>query len=115
MSYTLTKVAEIPQKEKVGLQINVYSEVDRSGVVVVKTDTGHETEFYHKESTFTYIVLEGEGTFYLDDEVVPVVAGDQLTIDPMTRIYYRGTLRLALLTTPPWREENEVTTKEKAW
>ncbi len=115
MKYNLTKSADIPKKEKFDIKLDVYPNIGGSGLVHVTTETGHNQEFYDKASTFTYIVLDGGGTFYLDDEEVAVSAGDVLTIQPQTRIYYKGRFNMILVTTPPWQPENEVETKHPIW
>ena len=115
MKYILTKGQDILTKDKFGIHLNVYPNLDESGLVLVSTETGHNQEFYDKKSTFNYIVLEGEGSFFLDDEEVGVNKGDLLQIQPNTRIYYKGAMKLILLTTPPWQAENEVETKSSIW
>jgi mannose-6-phosphate isomerase-like protein (cupin superfamily) len=115
MKYTLTKSDDIPKKEKHGINLEIYPNVGGAGVVYVSTETGHNQEFYDQQSTFTYIVLEGKGKFYLDDEEVEANPGDIISIEPNTRIYYKGKLRMILLTTPAWKPENEVETKPSIW
>lgn len=60
-------------------------------------------------------MIEGEGTFFLDDEPVLVKKGDLLSVAPNTRIYYKGTMKLVLITSPAWTEENEVETRATIW
>jgi len=115
MKYKITKSINIPKKEKFGIHLDVYPSVNDCGVVLVETEEGHNQEFYDIESTFTYIILEGNGTFFLDDEAIEVMKGDSLSIQPNTRIYYKGKLRMILITTPAWKAENEVETKSKIW
>ena len=115
MSYTLTKHQDIPKKEKCEVSLDVYPSIGDCGFVIVETTTGHNQEFYDTESTFTYIVLEGNGSFFLNDEEVPVEKGDHISIPPKTRIHYKGTMRLALITNPAWKAENEVETKSTIW
>ncbi len=115
MKYKLTKSTDIPKKEKFGIELDVYPGVDGSGIVSVSTETGHNQEFYDRQSTFTYIILEGSGTFFLDDEAVEVAKGDMLSISPNTRIYYKGKLKMVLVTTPAWKPENEVETRSSIW
>lgn len=78
------------------------------GFVHTEVETGHFEEFYHRVSTFIYYIAEGEGKFFLDGVETPVKAGDLLVIPPNTRIHYRGRMTLNLITTPAWREEDEV-------
>lgn len=113
MSYRLEK-ADI--KEKFGIRLEVYPDISEGcGVVIVDTEEGHNQEFYDKESTFTYVILEGSGTYVLDDEEVSVSKGDMISIAPSTRIYYKGKMKMVLITTPAWRAENEVETKPTVW
>ncbi len=115
MKYQLTKSSDIPKKEKFGIDLDIYPSGVGYGVVLVSTEQGHNQEFYDKKSTFTYIVLEGSGTFFLDDEPVEVMQGDILSIQPQTRIYYKGKLKMVLITAPAWQPENEVETRPSIW
>lgn len=115
MKYALTKAGDIPSKDKFGIHLDVYPDFGSSGLVVVSTETGHNQEFYDLKSTFNYIVLEGQGTFFLDDEEIAVSKGDLLSVPPKTRIYYKGKMKLILVTDPAWQAENEVETKKSIW
>lgn len=115
MKYQLTKNTEILRQEKFGIKLGIYPAVGNCEVVVVETQTGHNQEFYDKVSTFNYLILEGSGSFFLDDEEVVVSQGDFISIQPNTRLYYKGKMKLILITTPPWKEGNEVETKPKIW
>jgi len=115
MTYTLTKAENLPQKEKYEMHISMLPNIGNCDVIVAETDTGHNQEFYDIESTFHYIIVDGYGSFFLDDEEVAVKQGDYLVIAPKTRIYYKGKMRLVLITNPPWKEENEVETKAEVW
>jgi mannose-6-phosphate isomerase-like protein (cupin superfamily) len=115
MKYNLTKAVGVPKQEKFGIDLEIYPSVDDCGMVLVSTEIGHNQEFYDLKSTFTYIVLEGEGTFFLDDEEVNVAKGDVLSVPPKIRIYYKGKLKMVLVTTPAWKPENEVETRHSIW
>ncbi len=115
MKYKLTKSTDIFRKEKCGINLGVYPGIGDCGLVLVETETGHNQEFYHKTSTFNYLVLEGMGSFFLDDEEIEVCQEDFISIQPNTRIYYKGKMKLVLLTTPSWQAENEVETKPTVW
>lgn len=115
MKYQLVRNRDVSKIEKFGINLEVFPSVDTCGVVLVETLEGHNQEFYDKKSTFTYIILEGEGTFFLDDEPVKVTKGYAIYIQPKTRIYYKGKLRMVLITTPEWKKENEVETKAVVW
>jgi mannose-6-phosphate isomerase-like protein (cupin superfamily) len=115
MEYKLTKSADIPRIEKFGVSLEINPDVGGAGIVLVSTETGHNQEFYHRQSTFTYIVLDGSGEFFLNDEAVEVMKGDVLSIPPNTRIYFKGKLQMILITTPAWNPQNEVQTKSSIW
>ena len=115
MNYTLTKSTDVPKVSKFGINLDIFPSVGGCGVVLVHTETGHNQEFYDTRSTFTYIVLDGQGTFFLDDVPVSVARGDCLSISPKTRIYYKGALKMVLITTPAWSPENEVETRAAIW
>jgi len=115
MAYKLTKSEDIFHVDKLGIHLDVFSKIGDCGVVVVETETGHNQEFYDVKSTFNYIVLDGEGSFFLDDEEVHVKKGDSISIAPNTRIYYKGKMRLILITNPPWEAKNEVETRPSVW
>lgn len=115
MSYKLTKKEDVFNKEKFGINLNVYPNVADCGLVLITTEKGHNNEFVNKRSSFTYIVLEGEGSFYIDEEEVKVEKGDSIFIEPNTKIYYKGNLKLFLMTTPAWRQEDEVEIRSFTW
>ncbi len=115
MAHALTKNADIFKLDKHEINLRVYPNFNECGFVVVETKTGHNQEFKNSRSTYHYIILEGNGSFFLDDDEVGVEKGDLLSIEPNTRIYYKGNIKLVLLTTPAWREEDETETKSKVW
>ncbi|HPI67355.1 MAG TPA: hypothetical protein PKZ16_02335 [bacterium] len=115
MKYQLIKSIDVFRKEKFGVKIDVYPAIGNCEVVLVNTNVGHNQEFYDKISTFNYIILEGSGSFFLNDEEIKVSHGDFITIEPNTRIYYKGKMKLVLVTTPPWQAENEIEIRPKIW
>jgi len=115
MKYKLIKSIDVQKKGKFGASLDVYPNVNDCGFVLVSTEKGHNEEFLNLKSTFTYIVLGGSGSFFLDDEEVKVEKGDMISIEPNTRIYYKGELKMILITTPAWKPENEVETKSSVW
>ena len=115
MTYKLTKKEEVEKKGKFGANLGVYPNINNCGIVLVSTETGHNEEFSNLKSTFIYIILEGSGSFFLDDEEVKVGKEDMISIEPNTRIYYKGKLKMILITTPAWKPENEVETRSSIW
>lgn len=115
MKYKHTKTKDVSKKSIHGINLNVFEGIGDCGFVIVSTEEGHNQEFYDKESSFNYIILEGTGSFFLDDEEVVVSKGDMISISPKTRIYYKGKLKMVLVTNPPWKGENEVETRSNVW
>jgi mannose-6-phosphate isomerase-like protein (cupin superfamily) len=115
MKYTLIKRENIITKGKFGADLDVYPNINDCGLVLVSTEIGHNEEFLNLKSTFTYIILDGHGSFFLDDEEIKVEKGNMISIEPNTRIYYKGNLKMVLMTTPAWKQENEVETKSHIW
>ena len=108
MAYHLLKIDHTVQFQKNGVSFTGYGNIDENIALVVETvEKGHFEEFVHDKSKFIYLFLEGEGTFVLNDEKVPVKAGDMLVIEPGTRIYYFGCLKQILITSPAYDERYE--------
>lgn len=77
--------------------------------VRIDTATGHATKIIEHESTFCYYVLEGSGHFEIDGVKENCGQGDLVVIPPGRAFIYKGNLKLLLVDTPPWREEQEET------
>lgn len=108
MKYKKIEFESTTRFNKNGVNFIGYDKVNDDMSFVIETvEEGHFEEFVHDKSIFTYIFLEGSGTFYLDDEEVTVKAGDVLSINPGTRIYYRGNLKQILITTPAYDAKYE--------
>jgi len=76
-------------------------------IVYESVSEGHYEEFYSDVSTYTWFIIEGEGTFVLNDEKVEVSAKDIITVPPKTRIHYFGRMKMILITTPAFDAKNE--------
>jgi mannose-6-phosphate isomerase-like protein (cupin superfamily) len=93
---------------KHGIDLTVYpTGIKSANVVYVEVKEGHFQEFRDKESWYIYYVIEGKGTFFLNDEKVEAKATDLIAIPPKTRIYYVGKMKMTLTTTPAFNPENE--------
>lgn len=103
MKYKKISFEDTTRFHKNGVDFIGYDAISNDLSFVIETvEEGHFEEFLHEKSTFTYLFLEGSGTFYLDDEKVEVKKGDVLSISPGTRIYYKGNLKQILITTPAY-------------
>jgi len=93
---------------KHGIDLTVYGQnVPSATVVHVSVPKGHFQEFYDVVSTYTYYIVDGHGTFYLNDEPVVVQATDIVVAPPHTRIHYFGTMDMVLTVSPAFDERNE--------
>ncbi|WP_394617103.1 cupin domain-containing protein [Lentzea sp. JNUCC 0626] len=93
---------------KHGVELTLYGQDSGSATVVrVSVESGHFQEFYDLKSTYTYYVVSGRGTFYLNDEPVVAEASDVVVAPPGTRIHYFGTMEIVLTVSPEFDEANE--------
>ena len=100
---------EASKFNKHGIDLTVYRiNIPSANVVHVSVEKGHFQEFYDKVSTYIYYIVEGKGTFFLNDEKVEAEATNMIVIPPKTRIYYFGTMEMVLTVTPAFKAENEV-------
>ncbi len=94
---------------KVGIDLAVYPTVSEySNSVYIEVEKGHYEEFYNKKSWFVYYVIEGKGSFFIDEKEYKVKSTDMVSIPPMHKIYYKGKMKLLLTVTPPYNENDEV-------
>lgn len=93
--------------QKFGVAISIYGANAPSGFVYEETEAGHFEEFYDVESTYTWFIIEGKGTFVIDDEKIEVNPKDLVVVPPNKRIHYFGTLKMLLCTSPAFNPANE--------
>ena len=77
--------------------------------ILISTDQGHETKIIQHKSTFSYYVIEGSGHFEIEDIIQECKTGDMVVIPAGSKFRYSGRLKLLLIVTPPWREDQEET------
>jgi mannose-6-phosphate isomerase-like protein (cupin superfamily) len=98
--------------EKVGIKGKIFPSrelADNAGFVLIETETGHETTIIEHESNFVYYVLEGSGVFEVNGEPEACTAGDLVVMPMGSKFTYKGKLKMLLISTPPWREDQEET------
>lgn len=96
--------------EKHGVKMFIYNtgeECPQAAVVYQKTKKGHMEEFYHEKSAFIYYILEGKGTWIIEDEEYEVKAKDVIIVPPGKRFYFKGELEQICVTAPAWDEKYE--------
>jgi len=106
----ICKKENAPEFEKQGVKMRVYNSKEQCpqvAVVYQETQKGHLEEFYHSKSYFIFYIIEGGGTWYIEDHPNDVKAGDVIIIPPNTRFYYKGNLKQICITSPSWEPEFE--------
>lgn len=95
--------------QKHGIDLTVFNEdFPPINIVRVHCDEGHFQEFYNKRSAFAYSVIDGIGTFVLNDEKFVVAKGDLIIAPAGTRIHYFGKLDMILSVAPAFDPRDEV-------
>lgn len=70
-------------------------------------ETGHAEEFYNDVSTFSWFIVEGSGTFVVNDQPFAVGPKDLIIVPPKHRVYYYGKLKMVLSVTPAYDPQHE--------
>lgn len=107
MIYTKKDAVNI---EKNGVKMLIYNskqQCSQAAVVYQETERGHTEEFLHTKSYFIFYVIEGKGTWFIEDKPHEVQAGDTVIIPPNTRFYYKGKLKQVCVTSPAWEAKHE--------
>ena len=102
--------SDATQFEKNGVKMRAYTtpaDYNQAAIVYQETETGHFEEFYHSRSHFIYYIIEGRGTYYINETAHNVGAGDVVIIPPGVKFYYTGSLKQVCVTSPAWDAEHE--------
>ena len=95
---------------KRGVDMWVYNgreECPHGAVAYQETEKGHGEEFLHEKSAFIFYIMEGKGTWVVEDEEYPVEATDVVIVAPGKRFYYKGNLKQVCITALAWEERYE--------
>lgn len=101
----IVKKEQAVEFEKHGVKMRVYNskeQCENAAIVYQETSGGHQEEFYHSKSHFIFYIIEGEGTWYIEDKPHDVSSGDVIIVPPGTRFYYKGNLKQVCITAPAW-------------
>jgi hypothetical protein len=93
---------------KFGVDITLYG-INQPGANIVYEDVkeGHFEEFLNTVSTCMWFIIDGNGTFVIDDEKIEVIAKDLIVVPPNKRIHYFGNMKMLLVTTPAFSAKDE--------
>ncbi len=70
---------------------------------------GHDRYTMNTKSISIYYVIEGKGTFKINEELHDVSKGDIIEIPKNTKFVFKGKMKLLLIMNPPFKEENDIT------
>ncbi len=79
----------------------------QASVLYQEVSGGHYTEFLNHKSAFIYYILEGKGSFIIEDKEYKVKATDVIIVPPNKRFYYLGNMKQILINSPAWEEETD--------
>lgn len=95
-------------KHGVGMWIyNSKEDCPHAAVAYQETGRGHAEEFFHDKSAFVFYIVEGQGTWVIEDREYPVEATDVVIVPPGKRFYYKGALKQVCITAPAWEAPYE--------
>ena len=69
--------------EKYGVRMRIYTtraDSPNAAVLYQETESGHAEEFVHEKSDFLYYILEGSGTWIVEDREFEVRSGDVVVV-----------------------------------
>jgi ethanolamine utilization protein EutQ (cupin superfamily) len=90
-----------------GRPIVTREQFERIGCGVFVTQTRHG-KIKNLGSDRLYLILEGEGTFTIDDRDIPVAAGDVVIVPRGTPYDYAGKLKVFLVHAPANLDEADI-------
>ena len=97
--------------ERAGVRGKVFPTFDlisSANFLLIETESGHSTTIVEEECDFTYYILDGSGMFKIDDQLFPAESGDIVVIPKGSAFSYDGKLRMFLISSPLWSEEQEL-------
>lgn len=80
--------------------------------LIIECDDKLSVSLVQNACEFDYYILEGDGFFIFDGESQSVKPGDLVVIPPGTQYSFGGRLKMLLINTPPWTQEQEVIIRE---
>lgn len=98
--------------EKAGIKGKIFPIehlTQKTEFVLVETESGHETTIRENVCDFLYYILEGSGNFIIEGKTFSCEKGDLIVIPAGKSFTYKGSLKLLLNVTPPWKEDQEET------
>ena len=106
------QLEKIPTFKQKGLKGYSYPIKNKNvGFHLIDVTKGHDTYIISKKCTHIYYVLEGKGTFDIEDKIEHVSKGEVIEVPPKITYTYTGSMKLLLVMSPRWFEGNEIIVK----
>jgi len=99
-------MSETQPIHKFGVDISMFNTKESTSFVYEETEAGHFEEFYDTTSTYTWFIVESEGTFVINDEKLTVQSKDLVVAPPNTRVHYFGKLKMLLTASPAFSADH---------
>lgn len=96
--------------DRVGVRGKIFptSELtSKSQFLIITTKTGHETIIIEHECDFVYFILQGAGTFTINNTKETCQTGDLVVVPADSPFTYQGNLKMLLVITPPFTPDQE--------
>lgn len=84
----------------------------KRGLYIIDSVFGKDAFTYDTKSTSSYWVLDGEGKFNINGQIVKVKKGDIVKIPPNTVFHYKGQMKLIQKIQPNYDKDNVVEVKK---
>jgi len=75
--------------------------------LIIEIDGHLGSRLRQRVSDFVYYVLDGSGSFVVDGIESSCTAGNLVVVPAGSVVTYGGTMKMLLISTPPWRPEQE--------
>jgi len=75
--------------------------------LIIECDDKLTVSLIQNDCEFDYYILEGEGYFVFNDEKQKVKQGDLVVVPPGTKYSFGGKLKMLLINTPHWSQDQE--------
>lgn len=98
------------QFDKIGHRGKIFPTADLTDkvqFVVMESDDHLEVSLIQHTCDYSYYVLEGEGSFIINDQEETCSKGDLVVIPAGNKYTFKGKLKLLLVSTPPWSPEQQ--------
>lgn len=85
---------------------NYELETNNISITIEDCFLGHDTYHTNVRSSKIYYVLEGEGTYKIDGQIISVKKEDLIEIPPNTEFVFAGKMKLLLIMEPAFRAQD---------